>query len=101
MGGHSNMRTHRGKERFPGMTITYALMDALEKIEKATNGAKARIITKAKVTRLIRDGLGEVCGAVYVGKDGVEREERGPVIIASGGYGADFTKDSLLAKYRP
>jgi len=23
MGGHSESRTHRGKERFPGMTITY------------------------------------------------------------------------------
>jgi len=24
MGGHSESRTHRGKERFPGMTITYS-----------------------------------------------------------------------------
>ena len=24
LGGHSQPRTHRGKERFPGMTITYA-----------------------------------------------------------------------------
>ena len=24
LGGHSMPRTHRGKERFPGMTITYA-----------------------------------------------------------------------------
>lgn len=27
LGGHSFPRTHRGKERFPGMTITYALME--------------------------------------------------------------------------
>merc|ERR1719453_1238267 len=26
LGGHSQPRTHRGKERFPGMTITYALI---------------------------------------------------------------------------
>merc|ERR1719482_612682 len=26
LGGHSEPRTHRGKERFPGMTITYALI---------------------------------------------------------------------------
>ncbi len=26
LGGHSAPRTHRGKERFPGMTITYALI---------------------------------------------------------------------------
>merc|ERR1719335_1494604 len=28
-------------------------------------------------------------------------QEHGPVIMASGGFGADFTQDSLLAKYRP
>merc|ERR1719203_486760 len=32
LGGHSAPRTHRGKERFPGMTITYALMQRYEKI---------------------------------------------------------------------
>lgn len=31
LGGHSQPRTHRGKERFPGMTITYALIQMLEK----------------------------------------------------------------------
>ena len=31
LGGHSLPRTHRGKERFPGFTITYALMEGLEK----------------------------------------------------------------------
>merc|ERR1711985_35619 len=28
-------------------------------------------------------------------------EEHGPVIIATGGFGADFGEDSLLKKYRP
>merc|ERR1712113_261538 len=46
LGGHSMSRTHRGKERFPGMTITYALIQMLEKIAEATD--KARIITKAR-----------------------------------------------------
>jgi succinate dehydrogenase/fumarate reductase flavoprotein subunit len=32
LGGHSNPRTHRGKERFPGMTITYGLMEKYEEI---------------------------------------------------------------------
>jgi len=30
LGGHSQPRTHRGKERFPGMTITYALIQMRE-----------------------------------------------------------------------
>merc|ERR1712087_922946 len=49
LGGHSMPRTHRGKERFPGMTITYALIQSVEKIAEATD--LARIITKAKATR--------------------------------------------------
>merc|ERR1712228_656016 len=51
LGGHSQPRTHRGKERFPGMTITYALIQMLEKVADTTD--KARIITKARATKLI------------------------------------------------
>merc|ERR1711966_636294 len=50
LGGHSQPRTHRGKERFPGMTITYALIQMLEKISEKTD--RARIVTKAKVHKL-------------------------------------------------
>merc|ERR1719284_420077 len=46
LGGHSQPRTHRGKERFPGMTITYALIQMVEKI--AERGPTARIVTKAR-----------------------------------------------------
>merc|ERR1719473_1610105 len=35
MGGHSNPRCHRGPAKFPGMTITYALMEKLEDIAEA------------------------------------------------------------------
>ena len=49
LGGHSQPRTHRGKERFPGMTITYALLEKLEEIEKTSKGELAKIITKAKI----------------------------------------------------
>merc|ERR1712054_399157 len=54
LGGHSQPRTHRGKERFPGMTITYALIQMLEKVAETTD--KARIVTKAKVYKLIQNG---------------------------------------------
>merc|ERR1719207_245112 len=39
LGGHSMPRTHRGKERFPGMTITYALIQMVEKIAEKTDRA--------------------------------------------------------------
>merc|ERR1712157_554184 len=97
LGGHSMPRTHRGKERFPGMTITYALMQAFEKI--AETSEKARIINKATVTKLLQAN-GGVVGCLWE-KAGVETKEYGPVILCSGGFGADFGSDSLLAKYRP
>jgi len=98
LGGHSFPRTHRGKEKFPGMTITYALMEKFEEIAKQ-DPARAQVITLARVTELIYQN-GAVVGVKYT-KDGKESEQYGPVIIATGGFGADFGKDSLLAKYRP
>jgi len=97
LGGHSMPRTHRGKERFPGMTITYALMQGFEKI--AATSEKARIINKATVTKLIQANNGVV--GCFWEKAGVVTKEFGPVILCSGGFGADFGSDSLLAQYRP
>merc|ERR1712039_836416 len=97
LGGHSMPRTHRGKERFPGMTITYALMQRFEKI--AETSEKAKIINKARVYTLICNN-GGVVGCEYE-KAGTCYKEYGPVILCSGGFGADFGSDSLLAKYRP
>jgi flavocytochrome c len=99
LGGHSFPRTHRGKERFPGMTITYALMERYEEIS-TKEPEKARLFTKARVTRLLHDNNGTVNGVEYE-KDGQTFTEHGAVIIATGGYGADFSEDSLLKKYRP
>jgi len=97
LGGHSQPRTHRGKERFPGMTITYALIQMCEKVAEKTD--RARIITKAEVYKLITNGKA-VVGCEYR-KAGAVMKEFGPVVLASGGFGADFGQDSLLAKYRP
>merc|ERR1719329_1357111 len=101
LGGHSKERTHRGKERFPGMTITYALIQMVEKV--AEHSSRARILTKAKVTELLITGnAGEKkCGGLLYVKDDTTFCESGPVILASGGFGADFQTDSLLAKHRP
>eukprot|EP00397_Hematodinium_sp_SG-2012_P020477 GEMP01021099.1.p2 GENE.GEMP01021099.1~~GEMP01021099.1.p2 ORF type:complete len:520 (+),score=136.57 GEMP01021099.1:24-1562(+) len=97
LGGHSQPRTHRGKERFPGMTITYALMQRFEKLVEQSD--RAKLLNKARVTKLLTNGKA-VIGCEYE-KAGVAYKEFGPVILASGGFGADFGSDSLLAKYRP
>lgn len=100
LGGHSFERTHRGKERFPGMTITYALMEKLEQIAKATPD-RARIVTKAKVNTLMTDNAGNVTGVEYTNRKGEVFKESGLVILATGGYAADFAPDSLLGVHRP
>merc|ERR1711865_1171219 len=96
LGGHSQPRTHRGAERFPGMTITYALIQMCENCQKS---GRSRIINKAKVVDVL---MNDKCivGALYE-KGGKMEKEFGPVIFCSGGFGADFGSDSLLALYRP
>merc|ERR1712216_276264 len=63
-------------------------------------GDRARIVNKARVFNLLTDGPKQVIGCEYE-KAGVQYKEFGPVVFASGGFGADFGQDSLLAKYRP
>ncbi|KAJ3307812.1 hypothetical protein HDU76_004354 [Blyttiomyces sp. JEL0837] len=99
LGGHSQPRTHRGTEKFPGMTITYALMEKLEDIAKE-QPARAKVVKKAEVTKLVKDGSGKVVGVEYT-LNGATQTAHGPVVIATGGYAADFTPTSLLKKYRP
>ena len=100
LGGHSQPRTHRGEGgQFPGMTITYALMEKLENISKSDPN-RAKVLTKARATKLIQEGDNKVVGIEYE-KDGKTFTEYGAVILATGGYAADFGDNSLLAKYRP
>ncbi|KAI9297436.1 Flavocytochrome c [Neoconidiobolus thromboides FSU 785] len=99
LGGHSEPRTHRGKERFPGMTITYALMEKLEELSK-TEPKRVKIHNKARVVKLIKDSNNQVIG-VEVEKEGKNFSQYGPVILATGGYAADFTDNSVLKKHRP
>mmetsp|Transcript_1843 Transcript_1843/g.2139 ORF Transcript_1843/g.2139 Transcript_1843/m.2139 type:complete len:648 (-) Transcript_1843:117-2060(-) len=96
LAAHSEPRTHRGKERFPGMMITYGLMERLDEIAASGDG-RARVINKAEATKLITSASGEVTGVEYV-KGGKTFTEMGPVVIATGGFGADFTDNSLLAQ---
>merc|ERR1711920_809793 len=55
--------------------------------------------TKAEVFQLLQNGP-NVVGCCYR-KGGKVEKEFGPMVFASGGFGADFGSDSLLATYRP
>lgn len=97
--GHSQPRTHRGHDaKFPGMAITYALMQRFEELAEAEPD-RVQLIKKAKVTKVNKDG-NFVSGVTYL-FNGEETTVDGPVILATGGYAADFTEDSLLKKHRP
>jgi len=99
LGGHSQPRTHRGNAQFPGMVITYAQMERLEDLSQSIPN-RVQIKKKARVTQLVKDESGGVIGVEYV-HNGKTETAYGPVILATGGYAADFTSDSLLKKYRP
>lgn len=99
LGGHSQPRTHRGHDaKFPGMAITYALMQKLEELAE-TEPHRVKIIKKAKVTKINNDG--NFVSGVDFEYDGKIHTENGPVILATGGYAADFTEDSLIKLHRP
>lgn len=99
LGGHSFPRTHRGGQQFPGMTITYAQMEALEDLAEK-DPQRVQIIRKARVTKLVTDSNGAVTGVEYE-HNGQTHTESGPVILSTGGYAADFSADGLLNKHRP
>lgn len=98
LGGHSQPRTHRGGAQFPGMVITYAQLERLEDLA-ASIPDRVQIKKKAQVTKLIQEN-GAVVGVEY-SFNGKTETALGPVILATGGYAADFTSTSLLKKYRP
>ena len=89
LGGLSAHISHTGQDRFPCMTVTYALIQMVEKITEKSD--KAKIIT---------DGARTGCIDV---KGSADFKEFGPetAIFASGDFDSDFTHDSLLARYRP
>jgi len=104
LGGHSHPRTHRSLSggKFPGMEITYALMQRLENIAEK-EPSRAQIITKSRVTKILTDASGKVTGVEYTKKGGEKGSVHGSaVVIASGGYGAvGLTKGSILERVRP
>lgn len=80
------------------MAITYALMQRFEELADQ-EPERVSLIKKAKVSKINKDG-NSVTGVTY-SFNGEETVVNGPVVLATGGYAADFTEDSLLKKHRP
>jgi flavocytochrome c len=102
LGGHTHQRTHRKKAggKFPGFMITYKLMQDFDAIAEAEPN-RARFISKGRANKLLTDASGAVIGVQYA-KGGKNYTEMGPVVIATGGFGAGgLEPDSFLSKIRP
>lgn len=80
------------------MAITYALMQRFEELAEK-EPERVQLIKKAKVNKINMEG-NVVTGVTY-DFNGEPTVVDGPVVLATGGYAADFTGDSLLKKYRP
>lgn len=80
------------------MAITYALMQRLEELAE-TEPHRVRIIKKARVTNLNKQG-NTITGVQYE-HNGETASLDGPVVLATGGYAADFGNGSLLKQHRP
>lgn len=80
------------------MAITYALMQRLEEIS-VKEPQRVQIIKKARVTSINKDG--NLINGVTYELNGETQSAEGVVVLATGGYAADFGGKSLLQEHRP
>lgn len=103
LGGHSQARTHRPGGKLPiGAEIMIKLQTAVKTFQET---GTATIVTGAKASQLVQSEDGRVVGVVY------EKSEDGStstntlhsqnVVLATGGFAADRSSTSWLAKVRP
>lgn len=96
LGGHSHARTHRGSGKLPpGFAITSAL-------SKKLHESNVDIMTSSKLLRFLKEDSEVVGIEVEVAENGKRSVLAHNVVLATGGFSADFTStSSLLRRYRP
>ncbi len=82
------------------MAITYALMQRLEELVER-DPERVQVIKKAKVSAINTDESGSRVTGVTYEYGGESTSVDGVVVMATGGYAADFSDDGLLKKHRP
>lgn len=103
LGGHSEARTYRPGGKLPiGAEIMIKLQKAVREFEE--KGA-VTIITGAKASQLIQSEDNRVVGVVYEksqdGSSSTNTVHAQQVVLATGGFAADRSSTSWLAKTRP
>ncbi|KAL2311920.1 Fumarate reductase [Schizosaccharomyces pombe] len=103
LAGHSEPRTHRGTHPdYPFKPLAFVLVDQTEKFA-ASHPDRLQIKKNARVTRLLTNpNHDKVFGVEYMDlSDKSNHTVYGPVVLATGGYAADYSDDSLLKLYHP
>lgn len=96
MAGSTNPRTHRPKG---GAAIGAHLISVLKKqTMNEKNTGVVEIRTRNKVTDVLTDDDGAVCGVAVEAQSGTYEIRAKAVIVASGGFGAN---QEMVTKYRP
>ena len=100
LGGHSHKRTHQPNNGMVGAEIIYGLLKTVRAYEKK---GKVTILVDTRVTKLLKDDEGRVIGVEYKtdGEEGTHEMKATNVVLATGGFAADRSSASYLAKYRP
>jgi hypothetical protein len=100
LGGHSHKRTHRPSNGMVGAEVIFWMQKAVREYEKTE---KVTFLLDTRVTRLLTDDNGRVSGVEYqtAGKEGTEEMKAANVVLATGGFAADRSSQSYLAKHRP
>ena len=80
------------------MAITYALMQRMEELVES-DPERVQVIKKANVKKINKDG-NKVTGVTYE-FNGESVSADGVVVLATGGYAADFSENGLLKQHRP
>ena len=103
LGGHSNARTHRPEKGAVGFTVMSALQNALKPFQESGH-LKVLVSTRAtKITR--KDDIALTVAYVTTADDGTDGTdqciETPHVVLATGGFAADRSPESLLAANCP
>ena len=99
-GGHTNARTHKIKDKVTGretvLAMTRKAMDMA-----ASDPSRLEIVLSATASKLIKNDVNAICGIEYE-KEGKVHQVTGPVVLCTGGFGADFNSStSTISRYRP
>ena len=108
LGGHSQPRTHRPGGKLPiGAEIMIRLQKAVKEFEDETRGSLVSIFTKSRAKQLMQDEItGRVTGVKFEIQSDEENNESKEIfaehiVLATGGFAADRSSTSWLARVRP